>query len=660
LGSTLLSGDIGSGKTSILMAIEFALFGLQPGQKGISLLRNNESQGRVEIEFEVEGNNTIIERTIKKSKNITQDYCSIETNGFRQEISVTELKNKVLEILSYPTEFAKKQNFLYKFTIYTPQESMKQIILEDSETRLDILRHVFGIDKYRQILENSSTFTAKLRDEQRRREGFVYDLESKKEFLLKKEDELEDKHKILDSINRELVAKIDIRKKIQEEIKAIKEKIDEKRKYEKEIEKTTILLASKKETISSNIKEIKNIEEQISLLFSSEFSEEKLKTAEIEMIRAKIDKEEMQKNNLIIASEIHSLNSKITDFLEIKNKISVIDLCPTCLQSVDSNYKANVFNKIDSEINSNSNKMTEFNEKKRVNDENLKKINSEIINLENKISGLRTIKIKLESLNEKQKRMELLKHANSQTEKDEDILLKHIESLKNLVSEFSRYDSVFNEKDKLLQTALKEEQHTEIKVAEIKKEIDLFEKQCEDLKKEIFKKEEIKREIENLKEIETWISNNFVPLISFIEKNVMAKLRDEFSSLFSRWFSMLVSDNLDVHLDESFTPIIEQQDYEIEYSYLSGGERTAIALAYRLALNQVINSLLSRIKTKDIIILDEPTDGFSDQQLDKMRDVFQQINVQQLILVSHEQKIEGFVDNIIKISKNKGESSVGS
>ena len=41
-GSTLLSGDIGSGKTSILLAIEFALFGLQPGQRGSSLLKNGE------------------------------------------------------------------------------------------------------------------------------------------------------------------------------------------------------------------------------------------------------------------------------------------------------------------------------------------------------------------------------------------------------------------------------------------------------------------------------------------------------------------------------------------------------------------------------------------------------------------------------------------
>ena len=43
-GSTLLMGDIGSGKTSILLAIEFALFGLQPSQRGSSILRNNEEE----------------------------------------------------------------------------------------------------------------------------------------------------------------------------------------------------------------------------------------------------------------------------------------------------------------------------------------------------------------------------------------------------------------------------------------------------------------------------------------------------------------------------------------------------------------------------------------------------------------------------------------
>ena len=63
---------------------------------------------------------------------------------------------------------------------------------------------------------------------------------------------------------------------------------------------------------------------------------------------------------------------------------------------------------------------------------------------------------------------------------------------------------------------------------------------------------------------------------------------------------------------------------------------------------------MSKIKTRDIVILDEPTDGFSEQQLDKIRDVLQQLNVKQLIIVSHEQKIESFVENVIRFKKVNG------
>ena len=123
-GSTLLSGDIGSGKTSILLGIEFALFGLQPGQRGSSLLRNGEKQGGVKIEFEVDDKEIVVERTLKRGKTISQDYCSITIDGEKKEFSVTELKNQILELLDYPKEFSKKQNILYKFTVYIPQEEI--------------------------------------------------------------------------------------------------------------------------------------------------------------------------------------------------------------------------------------------------------------------------------------------------------------------------------------------------------------------------------------------------------------------------------------------------------------------------------------------------------------------------------------------------------
>ena len=68
--------------------------------------------------------------------------------------------------------------------------------------------------------------------------------------------------------------------------------------------------------------------------------------------------------------------------------------------------------------------------------------------------------------------------------------------------------------------------------------------------------------------------------------------------------------------------------------------------------------MLSKIKTKGIIILDEPTDGFSEEQIMKIRDILEELNVSQLIIVSHEPKIESFVDNVFKVQKNGDISTI--
>ena len=201
---------------------------MQPGQKGYSILRNGQVQGGVTIEFEIDGKTIIIERTLKKGKTISQDYCSIEIDGDKKEISVTELKNKVLELLNYPREFSKKQNLLYKFTVYTPQEEMKQIILEDSETRINTLRHVFGIDKYKKILENASVLISKVREEKRIKEAITSNLEQDKLDIIAKEKELADKSMNVLKYEKDLLIKSEKRKVIQEEKEEIEQRIDEK------------------------------------------------------------------------------------------------------------------------------------------------------------------------------------------------------------------------------------------------------------------------------------------------------------------------------------------------------------------------------------------------------------------------------------------------
>ena len=62
-GSTLLSGDIGAGKSTILLAIEFALFGFSTDVSGETLLRNGKPSGSVELCFDVDSKNVIIKYT---------------------------------------------------------------------------------------------------------------------------------------------------------------------------------------------------------------------------------------------------------------------------------------------------------------------------------------------------------------------------------------------------------------------------------------------------------------------------------------------------------------------------------------------------------------------------------------------------------------------
>jgi len=653
-GSTLLSGDIGSGKTSILLAIEFGLFGLQPGQRGSALLKNGKDEGSVSIEFDIDGKNVLIERKLKRGKNISQDSSSITIDGEKEEISVSELKQRVLEILNYPQEFSKKQNLLYKFTVYTPQEEMKAIILEDSEVRINTLRHVFGIDKYKTIIENAGVLRLKLREEKRLLEGVTSNLDEDKKEISKKEEELEKLKKSTKEFESNLNLSLKKRKEKEKEKEEISIKIEEKNEIKQELGKSRMLALSKMENASNNEKRLKEVKKEIENFNLINVNEKKIGDIEKNIFENKQEREKIGELSIKINSEIEILKTKIEEHSKLHNTMSDLKVCPTCQQDVDAVYRANILNKTYNEISHSKNRIEELTIQRNENIKKFKEIDVKIFSSEKELTDLKILKMKYEGIIEKEKLLQELERENLSLKKDLILLNKHINNLNDSLFKISKFDILFNEKEKELKEAMRQEKIAEIKLMEVRKVIEVYSKTILEFKEKVKKIEEIKKNLDYITQLENWLSKKFVPVVTFLEKNVMASLKKEFSKLFSEWFQTLVSDNFVVRLTDDFTPIIEQQDYELDYSYLSGGERTAIALAYRLALNQVINSLRSKIKTRELVILDEPTDGFSDQQLDKMRGVLEQLKVKQLIIVSHEQKIESFVENVIKFKKDYG------
>jgi len=138
----------------------------------------------------------------------------------------------------------------------------------------------------------------------------------------------------------------------------------------------------------------------------------------------------------------------------------------------------------------------------------------------------------------------------------------------------------------------------------------------------------------------------------------MITFQQEFNKLFQQWFSLLVEDpTKEARIDEAFTPIIEQDGYEHDVQYLSGCEKTSIALAYRLALNMMVRKV-STSKQSNLLILDEPTDGFSREQLLKVREILEEVACPQVIIVSHEKELESFANQIFRVSKEQGVSTI--
>ncbi|MEN9626652.1 MAG: hypothetical protein RL557_980 [archaeon] len=658
-GSTLLSGDIGSGKTTILLAIEFALFGLQPSQKANALLRTDKDEATVCLELEIEDKPIIIERTLKKNKkSITQDSATIIIDNQRFEESITEIKSKVLKVLNYPQEFSKKTNLLYKFTVYTPQEEMKQIILESEDTRLNTLRHVFGIDKYKRIEENTSLLTAKLREKTRINEALLTNLEKEKELCNQKKENMKklQEKKVVEE--KEYNEKVEARKTRENNLKKIEDKVNEKRSLQTEKAKTDILHAEKESQLKSMQKNVAALQDEVRESKKISFNEEEYNAVN-QRIKFQEEKEkELQKEYIETISIIHASESRKKEAGNLKNKIISLEKCPTCLQGVSHEYKKNIVDNADNEVTTTEKTIQQLLSKKAEQVKKIEEVKKVIEEFRSKKSSMEILKIKKENIQDKEKRVADMEKQLKTIEQDVKMLKKHIETIENAIKEFERYDVLFKERETELKKAKEEENYAAIKKAETNREIQYLEQDINERIQQIAEKEKLKQQTEKIRELEYWISEKFLEIILFTEKQVMNALKEEFSKLFSKWFSILVSESLSAKLDEDFSPIIEQQDYEIDYEYLSGGERTAIALAYRLSLNQVINSMLSNIKTANLIILDEPTDGFSYQQLDKMRDVLGQLSVEQLIIVSHEPKIESFVDNIIRIKKEKGISSV--
>jgi exonuclease SbcC len=656
-GKLLLAGDIGSGKTSILMAIEYALFGLQPGQKGSGLLRNEADEGSVSLEMEIDGQQILIERRLKRTpKTISNEYAAITINGEKNEAAVTEIKAKIIELLGYPPEFVKKQNILYRYTVYTPQEQMKQIIHEDPETRLNILRHMFGIEKYKKMRENITILGNYLKEETKRQQGEISSLDQEKErskHITQQQVALHGKITEEETHLRQQQA----RRKLTEEARRDAEAQQQHRvSIEKEQEKTILLVSTKEEQVVLLKQEQQRLQERLEQARTFPNQHYQALLEKIQLLQQEL--KHARENAAEVTGQLTTITNQQKEQRTKKERIFKIDICPTCLQDVSDTHKHNILLETERSLGQTQQHQDQLEKQHLEQETRIKHLEQDLTTLEQQRLPLEVQRSQLATLDITQKKALELENTLDQ-QKDEITSLKRRQiELQETLQASEHLSSLLETKQAAVKEARKYEQAQEIAVAELKKEAQLQREEFQRLGEKIRHQEEIKIERTRYLELIDWLNTHLLQLITTIERNILLKVRREFSERCNRWFQMLATESLEVRLDETFSPIIMQGDIEMDYAFLSGGERTAVALAYRLALHQTISAMLHTIKTADLLILDEPTDGFSEAQIEKISDVLQELHTTQLLIVSHEPKIETFVDHVIRISKEDSASNL--
>jgi exonuclease SbcC len=794
-GTLLLAGDIGSGKSTILQSIEFALFGTTrtdlPAQ---SLLRNGCDDAKVSLTFSLKQNTYTITRSLKRTKaSVAQKTVVFYDHESQSEIelSATESTAKIEELLGYPQ--GKQNSLLYRYTVYTTQEKMKEIILEQSDKRMETLRSIFGIDKYKTVVSNAQLVARSLRSDalvlaertsdlaelEQRKSAYSQTINSNTELLtqatksqteitdsvqeqLQVVEELQEKIQSLNSSQKECELLLNKQRdlcaqneKLKESQLHISKSIEVLSKQQRPQTQPVDELYEQKRDIESKLtaqaqlqKDITRLQEQVHSLTKSVDSAKEYKS-QLETVRG--EKEKLQ-------SQIESITSKLTNLsyvdensiteleqarrsLESKQagidaKVSQIDSdavvlhkqsCPTCKQEIAPMHKEELITEIEKtktefvqakvalgeKITFVGNKLAEmkalllekqsvqtklfvFKEKeesytkqlalftqteteldksreqlmqlqaKLLDSQTQLQLSEQLAELDKRILALKKLQEQQKAYDESQKKLAVLTQQQIDQKTQLDTLEKELEQtqtkitqFKSITEELKQTQSAYSEqKEKLTQLQSKREKIS-TQIATYNSIIAQTQKELDNLQIKLSQKKDAKAELTQTVNNQTWLKKELIPFCDEVEKVVLSQAYMAANATFTRWFSLLIEDEaIQARLDQTFSPVIYQDGYEMPLEFLSGGEKTSVALAYRLALNHVVNDVVGELQTKGLLVLDEPTDGFSSQQLDKMRDVLESLNLEQIILVSHESKIESFVSNTLHIVKENGQSKV--
>jgi len=424
----------------------------------------------------------------------------------------------------------------------------------------------------------------------------------------------------------------------------------------------------RKELLEGYLAEVKGISEKLRAL---DAEERKLRQELVE-VEGKLKRER----------ELIGQRELLEQVRELEDKLKAYDVEELKASAEEYESLRNKLGKVEGELKNLREELakTRALEKKRdILREKLRALEEKLEELEEELKGLGFSSLeeldgKLKELEPDYRRYLSLRGSEEELRKEEKRLAlteKELESARNnLKAEVSvlsrlrreleeleeKYSAEEHERAREEFTQLREElAKKEEKLRSLKEKRDETLENLRKLKEEKERRKEKARELEELKKARERVQRlreKVKHYKNLLKEGALAKVGEIASEIFEELTEEKYS-GITVRAEENRVKLgVVYDGKEHGLGFLSGGERIALGLAFRLALSLYLAGEIS------LLILDEPTPYLDEERRRRLVDIMQRYlrKIPQVIIVSHDEELKDAADRVIRVSLENGVS----
>ena len=667
-GVTVFVGDNGAGKSSIIDAITFALFGQHTRKSNKGLIKRGSNQGFAKVNFSVNGKNYEAVRKIDNKGTLSAKFSEIIEDE-RIEIAAGERK-QFGESMTQEVEKAIGLDFeKLKIASIVQQGELNSIINAKPKEFKELLNAIIGIDKLDVASESMKTVNKEFRQTIREKIGYDdthIEILSRDLEIYQKEIEKATPNKIQLKIKQE---------KSQREIEELRKKIELE---SPKIDKINQLESRKKELVEYAKEAIREIQREISE------NERKISDCEgcfevaslKQELDSKIQKVEKAVENT--QNKIQEMKSQIVSLKEKQSLASKLQLkdnkCPVC----DSNVKK--LNPLFQEEHLKQ-ELTSLQKQIIFKEKEYQMYNQKRKEFSEKLQSARDAEatLKAHSITSKQELEKIQEYVKTKKQNIEKIPANNCTNLLEISQIDSHAKMIFDNISKL-ELEIKgfdEQEFLNLKKTVNEKQIELsqIDQQIGAILEKISKGNEQIKIITNAIS-ELGIVKEYVMNLDEIQNNIFSRDGPVATSLRS-WALNAISVKASEYLillntkiqrialsekarDISITCYSKREVLDLES--LSGGEKVGVALALRLGMANLLGA-----SNLNLMILDEPTTHLDAERKKSLVGVLSQLSESsnsqvpmQFLIITHDTEIfeDSTVEQIYKFESSEKGSTV--